>query len=67
MVGTTRLGFMARYSSVKPNLPAMSRRSNGTPISVQPHNSFSTLDDVCRPQIININHLPRNRGELNDR
>ena len=53
-VGTSPVGFIARYSgvSVLPNAPPTSIRSNGRFNSPSAHSTFMTLLDVARPQMI---------------
>src|SRR5882672_3767982 len=56
MVGTSPLGFIARYSGVllTPNLPPASTRSYLTLSSAQHHSTFCTLIELVRPQIFSI-------------
>src|SRR6476620_7288263 len=51
-VGTSPVGFMARYSgaSVRPKAPPASIRSKGRFNSTRPQSTFITLLDVVRPQ-----------------
>src|SRR3977135_2965953 len=53
MVGTTPLGFMARYHfwSLPPKAPPTSVRSYFSPHSSAAHNTFMTLIELARPQI----------------
>src|SRR5918992_1014863 len=58
MVGTTLLGFMARYSGVKPKAPAMSMRLKGRSSSAQHHTTFCRLLEFVRPQIVSMAASP---------